>query len=817
MKLYWIQRAPRMRRWSGYNCRLFISSRKYPNGYAVISISIPDNYIKMTFRTYYDNRRKFDKGTNVASDGVFYATDNSERYYLRVAAALTSEKVRVWVASTVGPHLRPTLEECSVDRPLSTIFVEPPLMRALPFDRISRDTDIIELDTKTSINEIVSQKQNSVLFVPAEYGRTSLGKAIASHAIHYTINSTDRLRIPVLIDLNDTKLYEANILRRIKDWLPDTSTLGHTSQSLVEEGMITFIFDNVRVDQIQSLESLKAFRNKYSQCQFILLLVSPFPIGAARTVKVHDNEDLVRVEVRALTRGDVRRLVENWMLDGSNDLSLVVEQMVARFGLLSIPLSAVNVAILLTVIESSRGFAPINTSSLIENYIDVVLEKYDLKTLFRGNFDYRDKVDYLAHIARYMVDNNIYRLEYDLLHEISSSYFRQKWLPQRADNIIQYFIGAKIFETVSDAVQFRLNIFQSYFIAHSMTLDEAFKRKIVERYASFTDELDIYCGIKRDDVGVLNALASEYEKAGKALFQELPDIPNVADLDLFNLQTDKTTSAMLKRITNDAFSKRLPQQKKDSILQQSLPAKNDDTQQKLSRPQIQNDLVRWVMALRAYSHALKNLEFIDGSQKQEHLTAILKGWSQGLVFAIFFLRLLIEGSDIDVAGTKIKGFQLKEDDTLALKFLFLILPTLVTYYLRNDLGTDKLQLALRSIGEGQPTSINFMIASLLMDLRSSDYQSVAKVFIKSVRKSRYWTESMMIKLRDFYLRNSFQEDEENAVRRMVGDLLEGSQAPSGRMTTGEKQAVTQKLLGLRRKKIVRKIQTALSENLVSKE
>jgi hypothetical protein len=148
-----------------------------------------------------------------------------------------------------------------------------------------------------------------------------------------------------------------------------------------------------------------------------------------------------------------------------------------------------------------------------------------------------------------------------------------------------------------------------------MTLDEAFKLKIVDQYASFTDEMDIYCGIKRDDVDVLNALASEYEKAGKALFQELPDIPKVADLDLFSLQTDKTTSEMLKRITKDAFSKRLPQQRKDAILQQSLPTQNDNTQQKLSRPQIQNDLVRWVMALRAYSHALKNLEFIDGNQK----------------------------------------------------------------------------------------------------------------------------------------------------------------------------------------------------------
>jgi hypothetical protein len=83
-----------------------------------------------------------------------------------------------------------------------------------------------------------------------------------------------------------------------------------------------------------------------------------------------------------------------------------------------------------------------------------------------------------------------------------------------------------------------------------------------------------------------------------------------------------------------------------------------------------------------------------------------------------------------MAGTKFRGLDLKEEDTIGLRYLFLVLPTVISYYLRNDLGTEKLQVALRA-ADNEPAAVGFMRASLLMDLRSGDYGSNVSKFVKS--------------------------------------------------------------------------------------
>jgi hypothetical protein len=449
---------------------------------------------------------------------------------------------------------------------------------------------------------------------------------------------------------------------------------------------------------------------------------------------------------------------------------------------------------------------------LVENYIDVILEKYDLKAVFRGHFDYRDKVNYLSHVARYMVEKGSYTLSYETLYELSDSYFKDRLLPQKPDQTISYFIGAKILEVIGTDIRFRLNIFQSYFIAQAMVFDERFKKHILSEYARFGAEIDIYCGIKRDDVEVLAVMSKEFASLTDTIIREIPSIPRVGEMDLFNLETDRTSTDMLRRITKSAFGKKMPQQHKDRLLDKADISRNEDFQQKIDRPQVRNNLVRWIMALRAYSYALKNLEFIDGPEKQRHLGIVLEGWAQALVFGIFMLRLLLEKSEIELSGTKFKfGFKLREEDTAIVRYFFLILPTFVSYYLRNDLGTEKLELALRANQGSNAISVEFMRTCLLLDLRLSDYEKSVSKFVKSVRKKPFFIEAMIVKLRDFYLRNSFSSHEDGVVRRLLQELFE--LLPSDDGSEKSSNIASAQLFGVRRKKIVQKIQDALADRI----
>ena len=48
----------------------------------------------------------------------------------------------------------------------------------------------------------------------------------------------------------------------------------------------------------------------------------------------------------------------------------------------------------LFVVENVRDFSPVNLASVIENLIDVLLEKHGAIIVLRGEFDYNNKVDF---------------------------------------------------------------------------------------------------------------------------------------------------------------------------------------------------------------------------------------------------------------------------------------------------------------------------------------------------------------------------------------------------------------------------------------
>jgi len=794
------------------------STRNYLNGYALLSISRNDQHVRVTYRTYFDGRRRFDKGLNIAADGTFFPTEEGEKYFLKNEENLSHQRFQRWLSESVIAHLAPTLEESTIDKPLSTIFVEPPLLLHLSSTEARRETDPTDLEQKINIETIASSRENYFVLVPPEYGQTSLARRTASIIIERSIdlprNATTKPHVPIIIDVNDNPLYEANIIRRLKAWLPDTATLGHTSQSLMDRGFVTLIFENLDVVSKDSFEFLSTFRKKYPNSRYIYFIKSPLQFGAEGALKIPFDEGITRVEVRTFSRSLVRRLVEKWKLDQAFSTDVIVEQIISRFRLLAIPITPVNITIFLTVVETVRGFTPINTASLIENYIDVVLEKYDLHAAFRATFDYKNKVDYLAHVAKFMVRNDQFRLDYSDLYNISESYFRGKMLDQRPQEVVEYFIGAKIFENIGNLIQFRLNIFESYFIAQAMITESQFRQEIVSQFTKFGMEIDIYCGTQRGDSSVIEHVAMEYQKLSDAVFSEVKINPKLLDLDSFVLPADPTALGVLKRVTRYAFNPKVSKEAKESLIEQrDAELAYVAVQANMSRPEVRNIMVQWALALRTYSFCLKNLELLTGAEKEKHLKIILDGWGRGMALAIVALRVLVELGEMDFDGVTIKSDIEREGlDKLSghvARFLFLSIPTIISYYLRNDLGSDKLDLVLRREDRDRPSSVEFMRASLFLDLRLKEYPGIINKIIRRIGKNKFLIEAMVFKLRDFYLRSTLEPVDDMAVRKLVGDLFQ--QLPADDSVTGRRGAAARDMQSMTRKKIVKTIKDKLSD------
>ena len=90
----------------------------------------------------------------------------------------------------------------------------------------------------------------------------------------------------------------------------------------------------------------------------------------------------------------------------SYNVDAVVDEIHSKFRALGIPQTAAYVVIYLAVLEDIKGYNPINSSTVIEQFVESALQKYKPAYIFRGAFDYRNQIDYLGAMAERMCKIN---------------------------------------------------------------------------------------------------------------------------------------------------------------------------------------------------------------------------------------------------------------------------------------------------------------------------------------------------------------------------------------------------------------------------
>ena len=105
------------------------SSRKYLNGYSVISIS-PDRKLCAAFyRTYYEGRRGFGAGENVVPNGEFFPNSDSTSYWTDQPLQINLRRFRRWLGEHALVEKIEQYNKTTVEKKLSDVFVCPPLVR----------------------------------------------------------------------------------------------------------------------------------------------------------------------------------------------------------------------------------------------------------------------------------------------------------------------------------------------------------------------------------------------------------------------------------------------------------------------------------------------------------------------------------------------------------------------------------------------------------------------------------------------------------------------------------------------------------------
>ena len=400
------------------------------NGYSLIHTGPSPDRTAAHYRTYWIGRKSFDVGTNVADKGVFYSSDASKSYWENLVPTPTNADVALWLMEETKAVVS-ELDKTITGRSLLETFVDPVVTRSSTSeDGASRE--------RVSTLQLMQSKNNAVIACDSEYGATALLSYLTMQ-FHRDPLALDSALVPIFIDSRQVRgSYSAAVGSTLRRGLPESGDNRFKLQPLHDSRRLVVLIDNVDPSNTDHIAFLTSLRREFSKARVIVAAKMPF-VDTQRLRPVIGVEKFEFLQLRSLTRSKVRTLVEKWNLPTNYQVDAVVEEIDTRFRALGIPLTAAYVVIYLSVLQDIQGYNPINSSTVIEQFIESALQKYKPAYIFRSSFDYLNQIDYLAAIAERMCKINTFTVSYEELYKWTKEYFDEIGLEHDYGKLIAHF------------------------------------------------------------------------------------------------------------------------------------------------------------------------------------------------------------------------------------------------------------------------------------------------------------------------------------------------------------------------------------------
>jgi hypothetical protein len=735
-------------------------------GYSIVRVSDTGNHIMATYRSFYPDRYTFDVGTNVSKDGNFYNGDNSRQYWSKFIFPPSNASVCDWLLTTIG-LIESEHNSTITDKRLSDTFVEPIFVKRAGTEATNYDSP---LRVNFTVEEILKSREHFVIASDHEFGSTSILYFMQSQ-VHKSCAEMEVAQVPLYIDARRLREFPASITSTLRRALPDSTDPSLKLQTLHDGGRLLILIDDFDPGNTRHTTSISLISQVYPKARLVIAAkLSLYNADNVFPVVGIDNFQLLQIQ--PLNRAKVRALIKKWQLPSFHNTDIVLNEILTRFRALGIPLTPVYVVIYLSIIEEIKGFNPVNLSTVIEQFVESVLDKYKPTYAFRSVFDYRNQIDYLAAIAEQMCKNNIFVIEFADIYSWTQKYFDSIGIEHDYDRLIRHFIENKIFALEGNSVFFRYNIFLSFFIAYRMQREAAFKAWISsgDNFRKYINEIDLYCGLSRNDLEILEFISDEYAK-------NAAELANIVKPLAWNEPLENLKLPVVKGKDRDAYIDSLGKQlsrtdvstaERDAEIGRT--EKPYDVRPALKRAQVSGLLAAWLSCLRAYSVALKNLENIPKAKKEEHLGIVLEGWASVMRYACLAFRDVMETNEFQLGELKYRIVLPPEVTATVVRFMFLCIPVIISNVLRNDLGSHKLSMQLRSDEIPLSLSARFLQVGLTADMKLNEYLGQIGKFKSKAAESQFFQEALLLKMRDIYMRFGLKREEQKGFRKLAAEL-----------------------------------------------
>ena len=730
------------------------------NGYSILNVDYEEKKCNVYVRTYYaKNRNEFDVGINVCLNGeesfdICSRDDNWKLEYDMVRGIKNyfyniSEKY----------SLIKDIDTQSPDSFYDTL-IEPVLSKTSGYVKENFDNQEKEV---TNLQSIIESDNNIFFIGKKESGKTTILQQIA---LGYIDSYETKRILPVYIDMKHLPKGQDKIFTKAHHFiyenvLEETSVSKQDIKRMFEEGKVVFLIDNVKTDNADHTIMLTRFINGYNKNRFIFTIEEEF--FQSLDVKEFPNYGgaFEEIYIHYMGKVQIRSMVTQWANGKENvNIDEVVNRIDSYCNQINFAKTPFNIAIFMVLWDSDNNFIPVNEGIVMENYLEIVLEKLSPKEGYRSTYSFKLKQHFLSHVAYQMYLKNEYYLSQKEFTQIVEEYHKKKGYNLNESRFDVIFFEKNILSYSGEVIVFSYTSFMEYFLAIYAINNKEFLKEITSKGKRilFANEICFYAGLNQncnellDDLSevILNTVVEFFD-----LIEELNKLEIMAEF-----LPDRDT--FIEKIKEDR-----PSQTKIDSLGDGARTYVDKNPTGIDKKKVvENEAEDFYSLLLMYGSVIKNAELLDNAEKITHLEYYMYGMNMLYALVIKLFEYGKEKVPYEKLNTDEKEKlnvhteeEYEEMKISMLEFTKLMLPIAIQNMILENIGTPKLESAINNLIEKKSNKAfeKFMLSFLKSDLKIGGIKRELSRYVAE-ENSESILKLMLIKLTYYYRIRFFGND-----------------------------------------------------------
>ncbi len=627
------------------------------NGYSIISYDFTNPKWTMYFRSYYANEREeFGAAEFICKKGIweYEAKDNDDSISKKL---IIKQGLEQYYNDISVPYAQIRALDGKAPEKMRNALVEPTL-----YEKVDRDGKIQMKNV--SLDAFLEKKENILVIGSKESGKTT---TLQQLAMKY-LDQYDKLKIiPVYVSMNKLmggkdKIHHAAMIFA-QDKLPDECKISKNDiQDALNDGDVVYLIDNMNMrdpNQVLAIENLiKNHENSH------IIVTVEHDMLYEVDVKEYPAvlQGYRKIYIGTLGKHQIRDFVNQWT-GNTNDESYkntLVEKIDNFCNQINFAKTPFNISLLMVLADSDNNFEPINESLVMENYLEVLLEKLSKEEISRKSYGFRIKKDFLSVVAHKIFLSGNYEIPSQEFNDLLHSYHKLKGWSINETKFDKIFFEKNILMENSGYVSFTHFSFWEFFLAVYAYEDESFLDELTkkDKRIYFQNVICFYAGMEQNCKKLVNSLS---ESIVKEVIEHIDIIDSLNDMELVSVD-----EISIDEYIDKLKETRLSQKEADEL--SDLRHRTTDSGQKHLKMQEKNDeeeenrvtdeeTESFLSLIQMYGGVIKNAELLDEKDKREHLEFYMYGMN--LLYALLLIMC-------DRVKSEMAYDKLSEDDKASL-------------------------------------------------------------------------------------------------------------------------------------------------------